>query len=150
MVTVRPSFADTALDAATSRVHLRAWPSLSQAAPMLDLSLSALSRAMDARQIPKHPLGRARKIAPVALLNLAREYGADASQVAADTLTLAERSGVPQSIVDDIERDVDLWFRDWALNAPPPPYTLAEIVEAGRAALGDEAVQRVLAMNGRD
>ncbi len=112
MSTSAPStFAAAANGTAPSRERVRAWPSLSQAAQMLGLSLSALSRAMDAQKIPKHRLGgRARKIAPVALLDLAVEYGADVAKVADEVMSIAERSHVAKPLIAATEQDIGALF----------------------------------------
>jgi hypothetical protein len=78
---------------------------------MLGLSLSALSRAMDARKIATHQLGgRARKIAPVALLDLAVEYGAEVAQVADEVMDIAERSSVAEPPIAAVEQNIGAWF----------------------------------------
>ena len=151
MATSAPStFATAAKGTALSRERVRAWPSLSQAAQMLDLSLSALSRAMDAQKIPKHRLGgRARKIAPVALLDLAVEYGADVAKVADEAMSIAERSGVAEPLVATTEQDIGAWFATQATQATGPQEDqLAALIDAMRDAIGTDAAQDVLARAG--
>jgi hypothetical protein len=135
---------------APSRERLRAWPSLSQAAQMLDLSLSALSRAMDTQKIPKHKLGgRARKIAPVALLDMAVEYGADVAKVADEVMAIAERSGVATPLIVAIEQDLGAWFADQAVQATGPREDqLAALIDAMRDAIGADAARDILAHAG--
>jgi hypothetical protein len=117
---------------------------------MLGLSLSALSRAMDAREIPKHELGgRARKIAPVALLDLAVEYGADVAKVADEVMGIAEQSGVADSLIATIEQDVGAWFAEQAMQAAGPREDqLSALIEAMRDAIGAKAADAILARAG--
>jgi hypothetical protein len=148
---VEPStFAHVANGRRPSREHLRTWPSLSQAAQMLGLSLSALSRAMDAQKIPKHRLGgRARKIAPGALLDLAVEYGADIGKVADEAMAIAEHSHVAEPLIAATEQDIGAWFADQALQATHPQKDqLAALINAMRDAIGADAAQDVLARAG--
>jgi hypothetical protein len=144
------AFAIAANGGAPSRERVRAWPSLSQAAQMLDLSLSALSRAMDAQKIPKHRLGgRARKIAPVALLDLAVEYGADVVKVADEAMTITERSGVAKPLIAATEQEMGAWFAEQAMQATAPQEDrLAALIEAMREAIGADAAQDILARAG--
>jgi hypothetical protein len=150
MATARPIFLDTLGDVSPSTERLRAWPSLSQAAQMLDLSLSALSRAMDSEQIPKHLLGRrVRKIEPVALLDLAVEYGADVAKVADELMTIAERSGVAEPLIATIEQDMGAWFAPRAAGAAGPREAqLSAVIEAMRDTIGVEAANAILARAG--
>jgi hypothetical protein len=116
---------------------------------MLGLSLSTLSRAMDSQKIPKHKLGgRARKIAPLALLNLAVEYGADVAKIADEMMTIAERSHVAAPAIAATEQDIGAWFADQATQAPNHPNhredRLAALIDAMRDAIGAEAAQDVL------
>ena len=145
-----PTFATATSGAALSRERVRAWPSLSQAARMLGLSLSALSRAMDAQGIPKHRLGgRARKIAPVALLDLAVEYGADVAKVADETMSIAERSGVAKPLIMAIEQDIGAWFADQAIHATGPQADqLAALIDAMRDAIGAQATDAIVTRAG--
>lgn len=117
---------------------------------MLGLSLSALSRAMDTKQIPKHRLGgRARKIAPVALLDLAVEYGADVAKVADEAMTVAERSGVAEPLIAATEQEMGAWFAEQAAHAPGPSEDrLTALIDAMREAIGADAVQDILARVG--
>jgi hypothetical protein len=117
---------------------------------MLDLSLSALSRAMDTQKIPKHKLGgRARKIAPVALLDMAVEYGADVAKVADEVMAIAERSGVAAPLIVAIEQDLGAWFADQAVQATGPREDqLAALIDAMRDAIGADAAQDILARAG--
>jgi hypothetical protein len=149
-ISARSTFAAAADAGASSRERLRAWPSLSQAAQMLGLSLSALSRAMDAHKIPKHQLGgRGRKIAPVALLDLAVEYGADVAKVADDVMGIAERSGVAEPLIAVIEQDMGTWFAAQARRATGPGEDeLSALIEAMRDAIGTEAADAILARAG--
>lgn len=144
------AFSTTVGGSAPSRERVRAWPSLSQAAKMLDLSLSALSRAMDAKQIPKHRLGgRARKIAPVALLDLAVEYGADVAKVANEVMAIAERSGVAEPLIATTEQEMGAWFAEQAVQAAGPPEDrLAALIDTMREAIGADAAQDILARAG--
>jgi len=114
---------------------------------MLGLSLSALSRAMDAKKIPKHRLGgRARKIAPVALLNLAVEYGANVAKVAHEAMAIAERSGVAEPLIAATEQEMGAWFAEQAVQAPGPSEDrLAALIDAMREAIGADAAQDILA-----
>jgi hypothetical protein len=146
----RSTFVATVDAGSASRERLRAWPSLSQAAQMLGLSLSALSRAMDAHKIPKHQLGgRARKIAPVALLDLAVEYGADIAKVADDVMSIAERSGVAEPLIAAIEQDMGAWFAEQAMRATGPREDeLSALIEAMRDAIGTDAADAILARAG--
>lgn len=150
MAVARPTFAIAADGGAPSREHLRAWPSLSQAAQMLGVSLSALSRVMDAQEIAKHRLGgRARKIAPVALLDLAVEYGADVAKVADEVMVIAERSGVAESLVAATEQDMGAWFAEQATRASGPREDeLSALIEAMHDAIGADAAQEILARAG--
>jgi hypothetical protein len=150
MAAARSTFADAACGTTPSRERLRAWPSLSQAAQMLDLSLSALSRAMDAHKIPKHQLGgRTRKIAPVALLDLAVEYGADVAKVADDVMNIAEDSGVSEPLVMAIEQDMGAWFATQAMQASGPREDqLAAVIGEMREAIGTDAADAILARAG--
>ncbi len=113
---------------------------------MLDLSLSTLSRAMDAHQIPKHQLGgRTRKIAPVALLDLAVEYGADVAKVADNVMSIAEHSGVSQPLVATTEQDMGAWFAAQAMQAPGPHEDqLAALIKEMREAIGTDAADAIL------
>jgi hypothetical protein len=144
---VRSTFTATVGGSVPSREGLRAWPSLSQAAQMLGLSLSALSRAMDARKIPKHQLGgRARKIAPVALLDLAVEYGADVAKVADEVMDIAESSGVAEPLIADVEQDIGSWFADQARRATGPGEDqLSTVIDAMREEIGADAADAILA-----
>jgi hypothetical protein len=150
MATARSTFLDAMGDAAPSTERLRAWPSLSQAAQMLGLSLSALSRAMDAEQIPKHLLGRrVRKIEPVALLDLAVEYGADVAKVADELRTIAERSGVAEPLIATIEQDMGAWFAGQAARAVGPREAqLSAVIDAMRDTIGVEAANAILTRAG--
>lgn len=133
-----------------STERLRAWPSLSQAAQMLGISLSALSRAMDAQSIAKHRLGRrTRKIAPVALLDLAVEYGADVAQVADEVMEIAERSDVAESVVATIEQDIGAWFANQATRAAGPREDqLSALIQAMRDAIGADAADAIVVRAG--
>lgn len=144
------AFAIAVHGAAPSRERVRAWPSLSQAAKMLSLSLSALSRAMDAKKIPKHRIGgRARKIAPVALLDLAVEYGADVAKVADEVMAIAERSGVAEPLIAATEQEMGAWFAEQAVQAPGPSEDrLAALIDTMREAIGADAAQDIVARAG--
>jgi hypothetical protein len=144
------TFATATNGAVPSRERVRAWPSLSQAAQMLGLSLSALSRAMDAQKIPKHRLGgRARKIAPVALLDLAVKYGADIAKVADEMMSIAERSGLAEPLIAATEQDIGAWFAEQATQATGPQEDqLAALIDAMRDAIGADAAQDILARAG--
>jgi hypothetical protein len=147
------AFATTTVDGSSSmssRERVRAWPSLSQAAQMLGLSLSALSRAMDAKQIPKHRLGgRARKIAPAALLDLAVAYGADVAKVADEAMAVAERSGVAEPLLAATEQDIGAWFADQAVHATGPHEDrLAALIDAMREAIGADAADAIVTRAG--
>jgi len=146
----RSTFAATVDADAPSRERVRAWPSLSQAAQMLGLSLSALSRAMDARKIAKHQLGgRARKIAPVALLDLAVEYGADVAKVADEVMGIAERSNVAEPLIAAVEQDIGAWFAEQARRAAgPQDDQLRAVIEEMRDAIGTDAAEAILARAG--
>jgi len=146
----RSTFAATVDAGAPSRERVRAWPSLSQAAQMLGLSLSALSRAMDARKIAKHQLGgRARKIAPVALLDLAVEYGADVAKVADEVMGIAERSNVAEPLIAAVEQDIGAWFAEQARRAAgPQDDQLRAVIEEMRDAIGTDAAEAILARAG--
>ncbi len=117
---------------------------------MLGLSLSALSRAVDAKQIPKHRLGgRARKIAPVALLDLAVEYGADVAKVADEMMVIAERSGVAEPLIAATEQEMGAWFAEQAVQAPGPSGNrLGALIDAMREAIGADAAQDILTRAG--
>jgi hypothetical protein len=147
MAYARSTFAGAVRAGAPSRERLRAWPSLSQAAQMLDLSLSALSRAMDAHKIPKHQLGgRTRKIAPVALLDLAVEYGADVAKVADDVMSIAERSGVPEPLIAATEQDMGAWLAGQVVKAAGPHEDqLSTLIDEMRDAIGTDATDAILA-----
>jgi hypothetical protein len=149
-VSARSTFIAAEAGLPSSREGLRAWPSLSQAAQMLGLSLSALSRAMDARKIPKHRLGgRARKIAPAALLELAVEYGADVAKVADEVMGIAERSGVPESLIAAIEQDIGAWFAEQARRATgPQDDQLTAVIQEMREAIGTDAADAIVARAG--
>ncbi|MGA9284913.1 MAG: hypothetical protein WBV85_05670 [Solirubrobacteraceae bacterium] len=150
MATARPTFFDAVGDTAPSTERLRAWPSLSQAAQVLGLSLSALSRAMDSEQIPKYLLGRrVRKIEPVALLDLAVEYGADVVKVADELMTIAERSGVAKPLIATIEQDMGAWFAGQAARAAGPREAqLSAVIEAMQDTIGVEAANAILVRAG--
>jgi predicted nucleic acid-binding protein len=150
MATERSTFTVAANGAAFSTQRLRAWPSLSQAAEMLGLSLSALSRAMDAQGIAKHRLGRrARKIAPVALLDLAVEYGADVANAADEMMSIAERSGAAGSAIAGVERDLGAWFATRAAEAEGPPENqLRSLIEQMRETVGDQVTEAILTRAG--
>ncbi len=117
---------------------------------MLDLSLSALSRAMDAQKIPKHQLGgRTRKIAPVVLLDLAVEYGADVAKVADDVMSIAERSGVSEPLIAATEQDMGAWFAGQAMQATGPREDqLSAVIEEMREAIGTDDADAILARAG--
>lgn len=117
---------------------------------MLELSLSALSRAMDTHRIPKHQLGgRARKIAPVALLDLAVEYGADVAAVADEVMSIAERSGVAEPLIAATEQDMGAWFAGQAMQATGSSEDrLSAVIEEMRDAIGTEATDAILARAG--
>ncbi len=117
---------------------------------MLGLSLSALSRAMDARKIAKHQLGgRARKIAPVALLDLAVEYGADVAKVADEAMDIAERSSVAEPLIAAVEQDIGAWFAEQAGRATgPQDDQLTAVIEAIHEELGTDAAEAILARAG--
>jgi hypothetical protein len=112
---------------------------------MLGLSLSALSRAMDAKQIPKYRLGgRARKIAPLALLDLAVDYGADVAKVADEAMVIAEHSGVAEPLIAATEQEMGAWFAEQAVQAPGPSEDrLAALIDAMREAIGADAAQDI-------
>jgi excisionase family DNA binding protein len=141
----------TAIDVTgTSTEYLRAWPSLTQAARMLGVSLSTVSRAMDENGIPKHEVGRrTRKIAPVALLQLAVVYGADVAGVADQAMTIAEQSGVATHLVAAIEADLGRWFEEQAKQAAALPESqLSSLIDAVYAAVGADAAQVIPARAG--
>jgi hypothetical protein len=146
MTVASSQFQETIDGAASSTQRLHAWPSLSQAAGMLGVSLSALSRAMDSQEIVKHRLGRrARKIAPVAVLDLAVQYGADVAQVADELMSIAEHSGAEQRYVAGVEQDIGAWFAGNALQASGPREDeLARVLAAMRETLGAEATGAIL------
>jgi hypothetical protein len=150
VASARSTFAPAIEASIPSTERLRAWPSLSQAAQMLGISLSALSRAMDAQEIPKHRLGgRARKIAPVALLDLAVAYGADVAKVADEAMSIAEHSGVAKPLIAATEQDIGAWFADQAVQATAPQDDqLSALIDAMREAIGVDAAQDILARAG--
>ncbi len=150
MASARSTFPVAADGAAVVTQRLRAWPSLSQAAQMLGLSLSALSRAMDAQGIVKHRLGRrARKIAPVALLDLAVEYGADIAKVADHAMGIAERSGVAEHVIAGVEQDMGAWFAARAMQAAGPREDqLSILIEQMRETIGEQATDAMLTRAG--
>jgi hypothetical protein len=150
MASAHSTFAATVETGAPSREGLRAWPSLSQAAHMLGLSLSALSRAMDTRKIRKHQLGgRARKIAPVALLDLAVEYGADVAKVADEVMGIAECSSVAEPLIAAIEQDIGAWFAEQASRATGPREDeLSALIQEMREAIGTDAADAIVARAG--
>jgi hypothetical protein len=117
---------------------------------MLDLSLSALSRAMDAHEIPKHQLGgRTRKIAPVALLDLAVEYGADVAKVADNMMSIAERSGVSEPLIAATEQDMGAWFAGQAMQATDPREDqLSAVIDEMRETIGTDATDAILTRAG--
>ncbi len=117
---------------------------------MLGISLSALSRAMDAHKIPRHRLGgRARKIAPVALLDLAVEYGADVAKVADEVMSIAERSGVARPLVTATEQNIGAWFAEQATQATGPREDqLSVLIDAMREAIGADAADAIVARAG--
>jgi hypothetical protein len=117
---------------------------------MLGLSLSALSRAMDVKKIPKHRLGgRTRKIAPASLLDLALEYGADVAKVADEAMAIAERSGVAAPLIAATEQDMGAWFAEQAMQAPGPPEDrLTALIDTMREAIGADGARDILARAG--
>lgn len=150
MAVERSQLEDPIGGAAPSTQRLRAWPSLSQAAELLGVSLSALSRAMDAQGIVKHRLGRrARKIAPVAALELAVQYGADVAQVADELMSIAERFGTGRRPVAGVEEEIGAWFAGNAMQAPGPQADeLARVLEAMRETIGAKETDAILARAG--
>lgn len=143
--------------ASPSNERLRAWPSLTEAAALLGVTLSTLSRAMDARAIEKHRLGgRGRKIAPVSVLDLAVAYGADVAHVADDVLRIAEESGAPARFVAGVEDDMGAWFEGQARSATLPGSgddDLARLIAAVHDVLDEDEAAAVLAraqLTGRD
>ena len=105
---------------------------------------------MDARKIPKHQLGgRARKIAPAALLELAVEYGADVAKVADEVMDIAERSGVAESLIAAIEQDIGAWFAEQARRATGPVEDqLSALIQEMREAIGTDAADAIVARAG--
>jgi hypothetical protein len=105
---------------------------------------------MDAHRVPKHQLGgRARKIAPVALLDLAVEYGADVAKVADEVMAIAEHSGVAESLIPATEQEMGAWFAEQAVQAGGPREAeLSALVEAMYDAIGADATQDILARAG--
>jgi hypothetical protein len=105
---------------------------------------------MDARRIPKHQLGgRARKIAPVALLDLAVEYGADVAKVADEVMDIAERSSVAEPLIAATEQDIGSWFAEQARHATGPQEDqLSALIEEMREAIGTDAAAAILARAG--
>jgi hypothetical protein len=105
---------------------------------------------MDARKIPKHQLGgRARKIAPVALLDLAVEYGADVAKVADEVMGIAECSGVAEPLVAVVEKDIGAWFAEEARRATGPREDeLSTLIQEMREAIGTDATDAILARAG--
>ena len=89
------------------------------------------------------------KIAPVALLDLAIEYGADVAKVADEVMTIAERSHVAGSLIATTEQDIGAWFADQAAQAPGDREDqLAALIDAMRDAIGANAAQDILARAG--
>jgi len=105
---------------------------------------------MDARKIAKHQLGgRARKIAPVALLDLAVEYGADVAKVADEVMGIAERSNVAEPLIAAVEQDIGAWFAEQARRAAgPQDDQLRAVIEEMRDAIGTDAAEAILARAG--
>jgi len=105
---------------------------------------------MDAQEIPKHQLGgRARKIAPVALLDLAVAYGADVAKIADEVMAIAERLGVAESLIAATEQDMGAWFAEQAMQASGPREAeLSALIEAMHDAIGADATQDILARAG--
>ncbi len=105
---------------------------------------------MDAHKIPKHQLGgRVRKIAPVALLDLAVEYGADVAKVADEVMSIADRSGVAKRLIAATEQDMGAWFAGQAMQATGPSEDqLSAVIEEMRDAIGTEAAEAILARAG--
>jgi hypothetical protein len=105
---------------------------------------------MDAHKISKHQLGgRARKIAPVALLDLAVEYGADVAKVADEVMDIAERSSVPKPLIAATEQDIGTWFAEQARRATGPQEDqLSVLIEEMREAIGADAAEAILARAG--
>ena len=90
-------FESAVATASPSPEHLQSWPTLTRAAALIGVSLPVLSRAMNASGITKHPFGRRdKKIAPVNVLDLALQYGADVNLVAERLMEAAEESGAPR------------------------------------------------------
>jgi hypothetical protein len=105
---------------------------------------------MDTQKIPKHKVGgRTRKIAPVALLDLAVEHGADVAKVADEVMRIAERSHVAEPLIAATEQDIGAWFADQAAQAPGHREDqLAALIDAMRDAIGTSATQDILTRAG--
>jgi hypothetical protein len=90
-----------------------------------------------------------RKIAPVALLDLAVEYGADVAKVADEVMTIAERSHIAGPLIAATEQDIGVWFADQAAQAPGHREDqLAALIDAMCDAIGANAAQDILARAG--
>jgi hypothetical protein len=88
-------------------------------------------------------------IAPVALLDLAVEYGANVAKVADEVMSIAERSHVSGPLIAATEQDIGVWFADQAARAPGHREDqLAALIDAMRDAIGANAAQDILARAG--
>lgn len=136
--------------AAPSTAHLRAWPSLTQAAELLGMGLPTLTRALDARGVTKHPLGaRTKKVAPVDVLDLCLDYGADTAEVAARLVELAMSAGVEPRYVQSVEDDLGSWFAGRARSAPARAADDIEaLMQAVRAVADPDVADAILARAG--
>lgn len=135
--------------AAPSMGRLQAWPTLTAAAEMLGISLSALSRTMDADGITKHAAGRrGKRIAPVNVLDLAVVYAVDANEAAEQLMEFAESSGAEQQFIDGAEEDIGAWFAGAARNARSPEVSVEQLVDAVREIVAPNVADAILARAG--
>jgi hypothetical protein len=140
-------FAEVIRQAAPSAGLLRAWPTLSRAADLIERPLSTLTRAMTSDGTPRYRLGRRdKKVAPVAVLHYARVYGADVDHVAAALVDDAEKSGTDAEFVESVERDVSAWMegRARAARVRTTAPTLEDLVAVVQRLSAPEQAEQIL------
>lgn len=134
---------------APSRERLLAWPTLGRAAEMIGIPASTLTRAADKDGIEKYPFGRRdKKLAPDAVLDLARAYAANVNDVAEQLMVYAEESGAAPRYVNGVEKTIGAWLAGQARSARSTPEEVEAIVAAIREVATPELADAIFARAG--
>lgn len=123
-----------------------AWPTLRQAAQLIGISPSTLSRRHD---VGSQTAGRYRRLSPISVLSLASHYRKSVlNEVAAALIDLAGDQA-PEH-VDAIERDVEAYFSKTPVQASLTPGDFADLADLYLPAALAAHVRNVITAAGRE